>query len=281
VPRLDKKIALITGGASGLGKAIARGVVAEGGKVVITDIQRELGEATAAEYGFTFFHQDVTDEAQWTDLVREVEKRFGQLDILVNNAGIAGANDAASPESTRLQDWRRVFAVNVESVFLGCRAAIAVMRRGAGGSIVNISSIAALRASPHATAYGASKAAVRHLTKSVAQYCAEQRLNIRCNSIHPGDVQTPLWDARIREIARARRIGVDQVIEEVKARIPTGELTLPEDVAAAVCFLASDDARRVTGEQLIVDGGVFNCESYRSSSRSESPAGLSSDRVSA
>lgn len=260
--KLQSKVALVTGGASGLGKAIAQRLVAEGASVVITDVQTDLGNATATECSCTFLKQDVCDEAQWTEIVREIEQRFGRLDVLVNNAGIVGPMDATSPENTRLADWRKIFAVNVESVFLGCRAAIPAMRRAGGGSIINISSIAGLRASPYGTAYGASKATVRHLTKSVAQHCAEEGLNIRCNSVHPGDVRTPLRDKAAAEIARQRGISVEESYAEVTARIPLGALVLPEDIAVAVAFLASDDSRYMTGSKMVVDGGVVHCDSF-------------------
>jgi NAD(P)-dependent dehydrogenase (short-subunit alcohol dehydrogenase family) len=243
--------------------AIARRLALDGATVVISDLDSALGVAAAGTHGLTFLEQDVCDEALWTHVIGEIERRFGQLHILVNNAGILGPMSAITPEDTPLDVWRRIFAVNVEGVFLGCRAAIPAMRRSGGGSIINISSIAGLRASPYATAYGASKAAVRQFTKSVAQHCAERKLNIRCNSLHPGDVRTPLWDRAAEEMARARHVPVEEVIEEGRTDSPLGEFTLPEDIAAAAAFLASDDARHITGTKLIVDGGTVNCESYR------------------
>lgn len=260
--KLQSKVALVTGGASGLGKAIARRLRSDGADVVITDVQIDLGRATADEYGITFVPQDVCDEAQWAATVRAVVERYGRLDILVNNAGILGPKDAITPENTRFGDWQQIFNVNVHSVFLGCRAAIAAMRRASGGSIVNMSSVAGLLATPYATAYGASKAAVAHLTKSVAQHCAQEKLNIRCNSVHPGNVRTPLFEKSIEQAARDRGVTVDVVIAECEAFTPLGDLTLPEDVAATVSFLVSDDARHMTGAQLLVDGGIVNCDTY-------------------
>jgi NAD(P)-dependent dehydrogenase (short-subunit alcohol dehydrogenase family) len=143
------------------------------------------------------------------------------------------------------------------------------MRRAGGGSIVNISSVAGLLATPYATAYGASKATVRQLTKSVAQYCAQQKLNIRCNSVHPGDVITPLWERQAEEAARIRGVPVEEVYAEARRSKPMGEFTRPEDVAAAVAFLASDDARNITGIKLIVDGGTVNCDTFRPSGASD------------
>jgi 3(or 17)beta-hydroxysteroid dehydrogenase len=261
--KLNNKVALVTGGASGLGRAIAQRLARDGAQVVITDLQTELGAARAEESGVRFLHQDVADEARWSEVIRAVEADFGRLDVLVNNAGILGPmNGAATPEDTSLADWRRIFAVNVEGVFLGCRAAIPAMRRVGGGSIINISSIAGLRASPHATAYGASKATVRQLTKSIAQHCAQEKLNIRCNSVHPGTVRTALWDNQALERARKSGVSLETIVAETRSRIPLGELQCPEDTAAAVAFLASDDARYITGTKLIVDGGSVSCDTF-------------------
>lgn len=255
--RLDGQSALVTGGASGLGKAIAIRLAAEGAAVVISDRQRELGASTAAETGTTFLYQDVTSEEQWPAVLRQASELAGPVRILVNNAGIAGAADRVSPEDTRFADWKQIFSVNVDSVFLGCRAGIAAMRHTGGGSIVNMSSIAALLATPDSTAYGAAKAAVRQLTKSVAQYCAQQGLAIRCNSVHPGEVSTPLWDTYIEQTAQVQGVPPEQLVREAKARVPLGDMPLPEDVAAGVAFLCSADAHFITGSELIVDGGYI------------------------
>jgi 3(or 17)beta-hydroxysteroid dehydrogenase len=260
--RLTTKVALVTGGASGLGKAIAQRLAADGARVVITDLEKDLGKAAAAEGGFTFLEQNVCDETRWTEVVAAAEQLGGGLHVLVNNAGIVGPMGATSPENTPLAVWKKLFATNVEGVFLGCRAVIPAMRKSGSGSIINISSVAGLLATPYNTAYGASKAAVRQLTKSVAQYCAEQKLNIRCNSVHPGDVHTPLWDKIAAETAKERGLLVEDVIAEMEARSPSGGFTLAEDVAAAVSFLASEEARRITGTKLIVDGGLVECDTY-------------------
>ena len=264
--KLKSKVALVTGAAVGLGKAIAQRLAADGARVVITDIQQDLGQATAGDGDFTFLKQDVCDEAQWPEIIGEIEKRFGRLDILVNNAGILGPMDTVDPENTRFADWKRIFAVNVDGVFLGCRAAIPALRRAGGGAIINMSSIAGLMSTPYATAYGASKATVRQLTKSVAQHCAQEKLNIRCNSLHPGNVLTPLWIKYAQEAAQQRGVCVEVLLAEAKSRIPLGDFTLAEDVAAAVSFLASDDARHITGTKLIVDGGVVHCDTFQPTS---------------
>lgn len=261
---LNGKIALVTGGASGIGRAIAQGLHADGASVVITDVQTDLGQRTASECGFNFIEQDVTNEARWSDVIQQVVERYGGFHVLVNNAGILGpTGESGSPENASLESWRRIFAVNTEGVFLGCQAAISAMRRGISGSIINISSVAGLLATPDATAYGASKAAVRQLTKSVAQYCAEQKLSVRCNSVHPGNVWTPLLDKSFRELAQRRNVPFDQILSENRAVIPLGDFTLAEDVAAAVSFLASDSARHITGSMLIVDGGIVNCDTMQ------------------
>jgi NAD(P)-dependent dehydrogenase (short-subunit alcohol dehydrogenase family) len=261
----SKQIALVTGGASGLGKAIARRLTADGFLVVISDVQSELGDSVAAECGFLFLPQDTCDEARWSEIAAEMERRFGHWDVLVNNAGVLGRRDLVSPENTPLAEWKKIFAVNAEGVFLGCRAAIPAMRRAGGGAIVNISSVAGLTATPHATAYGASKAVVRHLTKSVAQYCAQQGLGIRCNSVHPGDVLTPLWMKHAEESARTRGVSVEDVVDGARSCVPLGDLTQPDDIAAAVAFLVSPAARQITGEQIVVDGGYLSCDTYRRS----------------
>jgi NAD(P)-dependent dehydrogenase (short-subunit alcohol dehydrogenase family) len=260
--KLAAKVALVTGGASGLGRATARRLAAEGAHTVITDVQTELGNSAAAEDGTVFMRHDVSDETQWDSVIGEIEERFAALHILVNNAGVLGAGSSGitNPANTPLADWQRTFAVNVDGVFLGCRAAIPAMTRAGGGSIINISSIAAFRATSYAYAYGASKAAVRQLTKSVAQHCAEQKLGIRCNSIHPGLIRTPLWERAAAEIAKNRKISVEEYVAAAQATVPLGDFTATEDVAAAVAFLASDEARHITGEKLIVDGGIVNCK---------------------
>lgn len=257
--QLQEKVALITGGASGLGKAIAKTLVSEGAKVVITDIQTDLGHITADELTCHFIQQDVTDEQQWNDIVEQVETAHGGLHILINNAGIVGPQDATNPENTRFEDWKKIQTINVDGVFLGCRAAIPVIRRAGGGSIINISSVAALTAMSCAVAYGMSKAAVRHLTKSVAQHCAETNSNIRCNSIHPGDVLTPLMHQLHKEAARKHGVSVEEVLAHGKSLIPLGDFVSPEDIANAVLYLVSDKARNITGTKLVVDGGYVSC----------------------
>ena len=254
--RLENKVALVTGGASGIGRGIAVRLAAEGAKVVITDIQAELGRDVASDHGLEFLEQDASDEKRWDEVIQEIEQSHGRLDILVNNAGILGSVNN-TPEATQLADWRRVYAVNVESVFLGCRAAIPAMRRAGGGSIVNIASVTAHMATSMILPYGSSKAAVVQLTKSVAEYCAQRKLNIRCNSVHPGFIDTPAQLEGNEEIAKARGVTVEQVRGALVARVPLGSIGGSDDIAAAVAYFASDDAKYVTGVKLLVDGGMI------------------------
>jgi 3(or 17)beta-hydroxysteroid dehydrogenase len=254
--RLDHKITLVTGGASGLGAAISRRLSREGAMVVITDMQVEAGQVLAAELHGEFIEQDVTNEEQWGKIIAEIEKRHGALHILVNNAGITGPMDHVTPETTTLADWRRIHQVNVEGVFLGCRAAIPALRRAGGGVIINMSSIAALVPMPDGMAYGASKSEVRHITKSVALHCAKDGSKIRCNSIHPGNILTSMLEKAMAGVAKRRGVRYEQIVQEFKSESPQGEFQEPEDIANAVLFLVSDEAKHITGIKLAVDGGM-------------------------
>ena len=244
--RLEGKVALISGGARGMGAAEARIFAAEGASVVIGDILEEEGnrvEAEIAESGgeAVFVTLDVTSEADWQAAVDTAVERFGKLDILVNNAGIW---DRGKVEEQSSESWDRVMNVNSKGVFLGTKAAIPAMREAGGGSIVNISSVAGLVGSAGSTAYNASKGAVRLLTKGTAiQYAAE---GIRCNSVHPGPIETQML---------AEVYPDDDMREERLTAIPLGRLGQMEDVANGVLFLASDEASYMTGSELVIDGG--------------------------
>ena len=257
--KLTDKVALVTGGASGLGKAIAERLVSEGAKVVITDVQTELGQRTAKALDCIFMQQDVTDEGQWRDIVTLVEEKHGALHILVNNAGIVGPQDATNPENTRFEDWKKIQAINVDGVFLGCRAAIPAIRKSGGGSIINISSVAALTAMSEAVAYGMSTAAVRHLTRSVAQHCAVTNANIRCNSIHPGEIPTPMMEKVYEERAELHDVSKEEVVRYAESLCPLGEYVRAEDIANAVLYLVSEEGRNINGTKLVVDGGYKGC----------------------
>lgn len=254
--RVEGKVALVTGGASGLGRAIAALLVKQGATTIITDVQEVLGRKTAKEIGATFMPQDASSETQWQSILQSIKGAYGHLDILVNNAGISGPIENADPETTALVDWQNVQAVNSQSVFLGCKHVIPLMREAGGGSIINISSIAALVATPFITAYGASKAAVRQYTKSVALHCATTGAKIRCNSVHPGQIKTPMHDKLISETARLTGVSEAEAKQQFLSHIPYGEYGEPDDIAYAVLYLASDESKHVTGIQMVVDGGM-------------------------
>ena len=244
--RLDGKVALISGGARGMGAAEARIFAAEGARVVIGDILEAEGqqvEAEIAESGgeAVFVALDVTSEEDWQRAVDTAVQRFGKLDILVNNAGIW---DRGTVEEQSSESWDRVMDVNSKGVFLGAKAAIPAMRQAGGGSIVNISSVAGLIGSAGSTAYNASKGAVRLLTKGIAiQYAAE---GIRSNSVHPGPIETQML---------AEVYPTDDIRAERLNAIPLGRLGQMDDVAKGVLFLASDEASFITGSELVIDGG--------------------------
>lgn len=250
--RVEGKVALVTGGARGIGRATAHVLAREGASLVVADRDPSVGEAVAAAIGrgASFLPLDARSEESWAALIGEIRARHQRLDILVNNAGILHSGNGHSPEDTTLEEWDAVHSVNLRGVFLGCKHAIPAMREH-GGSIVNLSSIAGIMATPHLTAYGASKGGVRQLTKTVALHCARAGYRIRCNSVHPGLIETDMGDAVLAlaggDVATAREARLKLV--------PLGELGRPEDVANAILFLASDEARYVTGAELLVDGG--------------------------
>lgn len=255
MPKLTGKTALVTGAARGIGAAIARAFVNEGAEVIVTDINVEGGQATANAIGATFARLDVASEADWTTIAEQ----FPTLDVLVNNAGITGfegpfdgAPPAHDPENAQLADWQAVHAVNLDGTFLGCRYAIRAMREKGAGSIINISSRSGLVGIPMAAGYASSKAAIRNHTKTVALYCAGQGLNIRCNSIHPAAIMTPMWEPMLGG-------GPDRAEREAAmvADTPMRRFGEPEEVAAIALLLASDDAAYMTGTELTIDGGIL------------------------
>lgn len=247
--RLTNKIALITGGASGIGRATARRLAAEGARVAVSDINADGARATAAGIGdgAIALEHDVTDEASWADVLAETESRLGGLHVLVNCAGIVSLGTV---EETTLEDWRRVHAVDLDSVFLGCKLAVPVIARHGGGSIINLSSISGIVAGHNLAAYNSAKAGVRHLTKSVALHCARQGYNIRCNSIHPAFIDTAMLDDILRRGSR------EEGLERLARQVPLGRVGETDDVAWAVVYLASDESRFMTGAELVLDGGV-------------------------
>lgn len=257
MPRLANKRALVTGGARGIGAAIALAFVNEGASVVIADSDNTAGFATAAALGAAFVHLDVSREADWLALAAS----HPVMDIVVNNAGITGfehdaphqGTAAHDPEHATLDEWHRVHAVNLDGTFMGCRYAIGAMRAGGGaGSIINMSSRSGLVGIPGAAAYASSKAAVRNHSKSVALYCAAQGLNIRCNSIHPAAILTPMWEALIGD-------GPDREarMAAMVADTPAKRFGTVEEVAAIAVLLASDEAAYMTGSEITLDGGLL------------------------
>lgn len=247
--RVEGKSAMITGGASGIGAATARHLLREGARVVIADVQEEAGQKLANELGTVamFIKLDVSKEEDWDLALVEIESAFGPLDILVNAAGISVP---AAIDEANFDHWKQTMAVNADGVFLGCRAGVASMRRGDGGSIINISSTLGIRGGAPFPAYCASKGAVRMLTKSVAIRCAEQGWNIRCNSVHPGAIETPMVEPYL-QIAPTREKGLAMLA----SAHPMGRVGQPEEVANVIVFLASDEASFVTGTEIPVDGG--------------------------
>lgn len=251
--RVDGKVAIVTGGGNGIGRATAKRLAGEGARVMLADLDgaaaatvaEEIGEAAASRA------HDVRKPEDWSALMQAVLDRFGTLDILVNNAGILATEPSQTLEDTDLEQWRAVNAVNAEGVFLGCKHGVSTLRECGGGAIVNLSSIAGLVGTPHLIAYGASKGAVRQLTKSVAIDCARRGYNIRCNSVHPGFVDTDMG----QHVLSLNNADVERAREARRRQIPLGIFGLPEDIANAILFLASDEARYVTGSELVVDGG--------------------------
>jgi NAD(P)-dependent dehydrogenase (short-subunit alcohol dehydrogenase family) len=255
--RVAGKAALITGAAGGLGRAMAWMLAREGAKVAVTDVDASGAKALAAEINaeipgaaFAYAH-DVTDEDQWIDVVARAAGAMGGLSILINNAGIGGS--LLWSEKDTLENWRKVQAINLESVMLGCKHAMPHLRASGAGSIVNISSVAGLAAAPGMGAYNATKAAVWMYTKTVALEAAKAGWNVRCNSVHPVFIKTPILDPFI-----AMAGGDETTAHEKLARgIPMKRIGEPDDVAWCVLYLASDESKFVTGAEFKIDGGML------------------------
>ncbi len=249
--KLSGKTCIVTGAARGIGAAIARSFHDEGARVILTDINDEEGQVQAQTMGADYMHLDVSSESDW----ESVALKFPAIDVLVNNAGVTGFEEgvrAHDPENASLADWRAVHAVNLDGTFLGCRYAIAAMRREGTGSIINISSRSGMVGIPGAAAYASSKAAIRNHSKSVALYCAQQGLDIRCNSIHPAAIMTPMWEPMLGE-GDARDANIAALVKDT----PMQRFGEAEEVAALAVLLASDDARYMTGAELTIDGGLL------------------------
>jgi len=255
--RLDGKIALITGAAQGIGEGIARCFAREGATVWVTDVNEAGANAVAESLG-TGHHAallDVGAERDWGRVMADLLDAHGRLDVLVNNAGITGFEDSPGPhdpEHASLHEWHRVHRVNLDGTFLGCRHAIQAMRRTGTGSIINMSSRSGLVGIPGAAAYASSKAAIRNHSKSVALYCAQQGMKVRCNSVHPAAILTPIWDAMIGEGPDR-----DEKMAALVRDTPLRRFGTVEEVAALCLFLASDEAPYITGSEFDIDGGLL------------------------
>lgn len=256
--RLLGKVALVTGAARGIGAAIAKAFVDEGSRVFVTDINDDLGQSFTASLGSraSYGHLDVREEAQWQQVTSQILETAGALHVVVNNAGITGFESGFvphDPEHVNLEDWHHVHRTNLDGVFLGCKYAIQTMRRGqCSGSIINMSSRSGLVGIPGAAAYASSKAAVRNHTKTVALYCAEQGLPIRCNSLHPAAILTPMWDPLLGE-GDEREARMKEFVQDC----PQKRFGRPEEVAALAVLLASDEAPYITGSEFTIDGGIL------------------------
>lgn len=253
--RVEGKMAFITGAAQGLGEAIAFMLAKEGSKVVLADINEDklldVEKKINSKYPDKAYSVklDVTSEDEWKQTLGEAEKFMGGLNILVNNAGIGGGSTV---EETDYEIFKKVMAVDTDSVFLGCKYAIPIMKNHSPGSIINTSSISGLIAGHNMAAYNTAKAGVWMLTKSVALHCARSAYNIRCNSIHPTFIDTPILDAMVERSSSEK----EQVMMKLARQVPLGKVGEPDDVAYTVLFLASDESKFITGAEIKIDGGI-------------------------
>ena len=241
--RVEGKVCIITGAASGIGREDALLLAREGAKVVLTDLNEEAGRQVAAEIGNNalFIRHDIASENDWQNVVKTTVEHFGRLDVLVNNAAILALG---SIEDTTLELWQKVQKINGDGYFLGCKYAIQAMKETGGGSIINMSSVAALGAMPMFCAYSASKGAVAAMTRSIALHCKQQGYRIRCNSVHPDGVNTPMTQALT---------GGQAIAQEALDQDPMNRMCAPKDIANVVLFLATDESRFVNGAEIRVD----------------------------
>ena len=251
--RVADKVVLVTGAGSGIGRATAKLLAVEGATVIVSDINRAGGLETVQQIASMnsggkarFEEHDTAKEADWKRIIDGILEREGKLNGLVNNAGIAGPFPATF-ETETVEQWQKILSINVQGVFLGCKYSVPALRQSGGGSIVNTSSLAAFVGTPDLSAYGASKGAVRQFTKTVAMDCARKGYKVRCNSVHPGIIMTPMGEGILPN---------DKVREKVRKRIPIGEFGAPEDIAYGILYLISDESRFVTGSELVIDGGM-------------------------
>lgn len=254
--RLENKIFLITGAARGIGKAIAELFCSEGATVIVTDLLDEEGKELSKELGnpSEYFHLDVKSEEEWIEVTNKILEKYGQLDVVINNAGITGFLETNGPfdaENVDLNSWNKVHQVNSNGVMLGCKYAIKLMKEK-GGAIVNISSRSGIVGIPTAVAYASSKASSRNHTKSVALYCAEKGYHIRCNSIHPAAIMTPMWDMMLGKGEERKKM-----IKSIENGISLGHFGEPIDVAYGALFLSTNESKYITGTELNIDGGIL------------------------
>jgi Dehydrogenases with different specificities (related to short-chain alcohol dehydrogenases) len=258
--QVEGKVALVTGGASGIGEATVELFAREGASVVITDIDElrgpERGQACCKSRGAgaIFLEQDVTSEERWIEVVAEIAKRYGRLDIMVSNAGIGIA--VPSIVDMTLADWRKQNAINLDGVFLSVKHCLPLMRKTGGGSIVMMSSLAGLRGSPGLSAYSATKGGVRLFAKSIAMECAAAGDGIRVNSVHPGIIDTPIWGKIPTGAAGAGQNAPIDPEERARVVTPLGRAGHAAEIASGVLYLVSDASRYVTGSELVIDGGM-------------------------
>ncbi len=250
--RLAGKVALITGAASGLGACSARLMVAEGARVLLSDIDVEACGAVAEPLGeaAAVVPLDVTDEDQWIAAIAAAVERFGALHVMVNSAGIGLSKTV---EDIELEEWRKVHAIDLDGVFMGCKHGVREIKKhtgNIGGSIINISSISGIIAGANMAAYNSAKAGVRLLSKSVALHCAKSGYNIRCNSVHPTFIDTPILDKY------RNRFGDEVMRQKLGRQVPLGRLGAPEEVGWPIVFLASDESSFMTGSEVVIDGGI-------------------------
>ena len=246
--RVAGKVVLVTGAGSGIGRATAKLLTDQGATVIVSDINRPGGLETVQQIGgkARFDEHDTAKETDWKRVIDGVMAREGRLDGLVNNAGIAGPYPSTF-ETETVEQWQRMLSINVQGVFLGCKYGVPAMKQSGGGSIVNTSSLAAFLGTPALSAYGASKGAVRQFTKTVAMDCARKGYKVRCNSVHPGIIMTPMGQSVLPN---------DKARERALKSIPIGEFGAPEDIAYGILYLISDESRFVTGSELVIDGGM-------------------------
>jgi 3(or 17)beta-hydroxysteroid dehydrogenase len=247
--QLQGRIAIVTGGAKGLGEAVVRLFVAEGATVIVADVDADSGARVVESLGAKtrFQHLDVRIESEWERVIGETVAAFGRLDILVNNAGVI---EIGSIETQTAEQWRLVNAVIADGAFFGCKHAVRAMKTTGGGKIVNVASIASLQGEPYVAAYCAAKGAVEALTRSVAVHCAQMKYNIRCNSIHPGRIETPLTAAIPGQMKAAMKAGFKMASAQGATQSYTAQA---EEIAPAVLYLASDSSKYVNGTRLVID----------------------------